>query len=424
MELEQLKQVLTSAPPPFYGANVYDDLEIAAAVRVIFNQSPFRYYGRKCTNEAQQFEEEAAAYYGVKHACATNSGSGGLLLALHALDVGPGDEVVVPGFFWIAVSNSVLHRGAIPVICEVDLTLNMDPADLRKKIGPKTKCVIAVHMSGGQADMREIAKICRERKVALIEDSSQCNGGAIGGKKLGAYGDIGVSSLQLNKAITAGEGGLLLTSSSDYYEKAAARSDMGYPRSGGVSSADAKAGFVTVGEGRRFNEISAAIMRVQLKKLPQIVKAMCTSKRAIEAGMRPTVKCELRKVVDPSGDLGSTFTVIFERPADADSFCAAGRSIFGPELWFAGVLKDTGLHIYYNCSNLVQKIPVLPGGFPWNLPENKGSYRYEKGTCPNTDALLARSVGFNIAPDLAGIQLQARIEAMNLAFAQMAGRRG
>lgn len=420
MDLTQLKQVLTSSPPGFYGANVYDDREIAAAVRVIFNQSPFRYYGRRCTFEAQHFEEEAAAWYGVKRACATNSGSGALLLAMHALDIGPGCEVIVPGWLWVAVTNTILLRGAIPVICEIDETLNMDPEDLRKKIGPRTRAVIVVHMFGGQANIVEIATICRQKKIPLIEDVSQANGASVAGRKLGSYGDIGITSLQLNKAITAGEGGLLLTDDAECHEKACARSDMGYPRSDGISSAEARSRFVTVGEGRRFNEIAAAIMRVQLAKLPGIREAMSAAKRTIEAGMKPTVACAPRKVVDPSGDLGSTQVILFGSAEDADAFHAAGKKIFGEGAWFASLPKNSGLHIYYNCSNLAQKVPVLPGGFPWNLPENQGNYRYEKGTCPATDGLLARSVGMGIPPDLSPIHQQARIEAINLAFEEMA----
>jgi dTDP-4-amino-4,6-dideoxygalactose transaminase len=423
MTLKEIGSILESTPPSFYGANVYDELEIAAATRVVFNQSPFRYYGRKCTNEALQFEQEAAAYYGVKHAAATNSGSGALLLALHALDVGPGDEVIVPGYFWVAVSNAVLLRGAMPVIGEVNRTLNLDRADLERKIGPRTKCVVAVHMFGGQADMPAIAEVCRKRKVALLEDSSQCNGASIRGRKVGAWGDIGVTSLQLNKAITAGEGGLLLTDDTAYVEKAVARSDMGFPREGGVSSAATAAGFLTIGEGRRFNEVSAAIMRVQLTKLPAIAKGMSATKRGIQAGLKPTVPCAMRAEVDPGCDLGSTLTIVFEDPADADRFLAAGRALFG-KAWFVGALKDTGLHIYYNCTNLVQHVPALPNGFPWNLPENKGDYRYEKGTCPKTDALLARSVGLGIAPNIDDLHRQAMTDALNLAFQEMVkGRR-
>ena len=179
---------------------------------------------------------------------------------------------------------------------------------------------------------------------------------------------------------------------------------------------------MTYGEGRRFNEIAAAIMRVQLAKLPRIASALAESKRAIEAGTRATVACEPRKVVDPAGDLGSTQTIVFREPSDADAFCAAGRKLFGEDAWFAMVLKNAGLHVYYHCSNLVRKVPVLPGGFPWILPENRGTYGYEKGTCPNTDALLDRSVSMVIPPDLDPIHCDARIEAINLAFEEMAGR--
>ena len=319
MDVAQLKKALQSMPAPFYGANTYNEEEISAAVRVIYNQSPFRYYGKKWTREAEQFEAEAAKYFGVKYACATNSGSGGLLLALHALDVGPGDEVIVPGFFWIAISNAILLRGAMPVIAEIDETLNLDPKDLKKKITSKTKAVVAVHMSGGQADMAAIRKVCDTRRIPILEDFSQCNGASIGRRRVGSMGDVGVTSLQLNKAITAGEGGLVVTSGKDYYTKASARSDMGYPRAGGISDARAKGSFITVGEGRRFNEISAAIMRVQLRKLPEITKHMAASKKRILAALE-TKACTPRKVVDPTGDLGSTLTLIFNTEKDAAKY--------------------------------------------------------------------------------------------------------
>ena len=418
MDVAYIKKALGSMPAPFYGANTYNEEEISAAVRVIYNQSPFRYYGKKWTKEAEQFEAEAAKYFGVKHACATNSGSGGLLLALHALDVGPGDEVIVPGYFWIAVSNAVLLRGAMPVIAEVDETLNLDPKDLKKKITKKTKAVVAVHMFGGQADMPAIRKVCAEKKIPILEDFSQCNGARIARKPVGSYGDVGVTSLQLNKAITAGEGGLLVTSNAVYAAKASARSDMGYPRAGGISDSKATGSLITVGEGRRFNEVSAAIMRVQLAKLPKIAAAMAASKQRMMEGLKPKA-CKPRKVVDPKGDLGSTLTLIFETEKEADAFCASGANILGKENWFMGQLKNTGHHIYYNCSNMVQKVPVLPDGFPWNHPENKGEHRYEKGTCPQTDALLARSVGMSIPPDLDKLQEEVLVEGMNLAFRGM-----
>jgi dTDP-4-amino-4,6-dideoxygalactose transaminase len=304
------------------------------------------------------------------------------------------------------------------VIADVDETLNLDPKDLKKKITKKTKAVVAVHMFGGQADMPAIRKVCAEKKIPILEDFSQCNGASIARKRVGSFGDVGVTSLQLNKAITAGEGGLLLTSSAVYAAKASARSDMGYPRAGGISDSKATGSLITVGEGRRFNEISAAIMRVQLTKLPAIAAAMLGSKQRMMEGLKMK-GCKPRKVVDPKGDLGSTLTLIFDTEKEADAFCASGREALGKENWFMGQLKNTGHHIYYNCSNMVQKVPVLPGGFPWNLPENQGDYRYEKGTSPKTDELLARSVGLSIPPDLNQLQEEVLVDAMNMAFRGM-----
>ena len=255
MDLKTIKSVLRTTPPGFYGGNLYGSEEAAAALRVILNKSPFRYYGPNFTNETGKFETEASRFFGVKRALATNSGSGALMLALHALDVGPGDEVVIPGYLWVAVSNTVILRGAIPVLCEIDDTLNMDPADLKKKITRRTKVVIVVNMFGCVADVKAIKKVCTDAKVKILEDISQACGAAIGKKKIGSFGDVGITSLQLNKLISAGEGGLVLTNSDDYLQHAQARHDMGYARMEGVASkADT---YLTVGEGRRLTEIQA-----------------------------------------------------------------------------------------------------------------------------------------------------------------------
>lgn len=412
MDIAEIKSILATLPARFYGANIYDDREIAAALRVVYNQSPFRHYGKRWTREAEQFEEAAARFYGTKYALAVNSGTGALILALHALEVGPGDEVIVPAFFWISISNAVLLRGGVPVLCEIDSTLNMDPEDLRRKITPKTKCVIAVHMFGGQADIERIQRTCKERGIHLLEDFSQCNGASVAGARLGSFGDIGISSLQLNKAITSGEGGLIVADDFDLVERAAARSDLGYGRAAGISSSDTTGSTATVGEGRRFNEISAAIMRVQLEKLPAMVESMR------EVALRITKRIDLpkdvtfRRIVDERGHHGSTATMVFPSLEQAAEFMAVGRRLFG-ETWLPVHLQDLGQHIYYNCTNLVEKLPVLPGGFPWNLPENRGEYRYAKGSCPTTDSLLARSVGMQLPPDLSGLHQEAIIAAIN-----------
>jgi 8-amino-3,8-dideoxy-alpha-D-manno-octulosonate transaminase len=418
MNIQEIQMVLRTFPCAFYGGNLYDENEIIAASRVIFNKSPFRHYGLKCTHEADQFEKECREYFGVRYAHTTNSGTGALMAALHALDVGPGDEVIMPGFLWVSDSNTVLLRGAIPVMCEINATLNMDPIDLEKKITKKTKCVIAIHMTGVPADIDAIMSICKPRKIKVLEDLSQCVGGAVKGRKLGGIGDIGIASLQLNKMITSGEGGLILTKSENYYQKVTARTDLGYPRVGGISKNTGEDANVTVGEGRRFNEVSAAIMREQLKKLPEMLIKLRAIKKRMKDYLRGKGQFKFRTIIDEKGDPGSMLSIIFNGRDERVRFQSAAEKLFPHQQLRAGALVDMGLHIYYNCSNLVKKMPALPGGFPWNLPENRGNYSYDKGTLPRTDDLLERSMHMNIPPDLNDIQIDAWLAGFDAVFAQ------
>lgn len=419
MDLQTIKKILKTLPAGFYGGNLYGSEEEAAALRVIHNKSPFRFYGPAFTDEAGAFEREAAKFFGVKHALATNSGSGALMLALHALGVGPGDEVIIPGYLWVAVSNTVILRGAVPVLCEIDETLNMDPKDLEKKITANSKAVIAVSMFGAVADAEPIAKICKARKVRLIEDISQACGGAIKGRCIGSFGDLAISSLQLNKMISAGEGGLVLTDSQDLILRAQARHDMGYARAGGIASrADT---YLTIGEGRRLTEIQAAIMREQLKRLPKMRKALLSAKNSIKSRIpdRPDL-FSYRRIVDPAGDTGSTLTLIFNTKALAKRFLEAQKQIFPKGELELGAREDTGLHVYRNISNLVQKTPALPDGFPWNHPKNKALVRdYAGGTLPRTDDLLARAVGTGVPGGIAPLMAEAVGEAIALVLSRM-----
>ncbi len=419
MELQTVKKILKTLPAGFYGGNLYGSEEEAAALRVIHNKSPFRFYGPAFTDEAGAFEKEAAKFFGVKHALATNSGSGALLLALHALDVGPGDEVIIPGYLWVAISNTVILRGAVPVLCEIDETLNMDPRDLEKKITAHTKAAIVVSMFGGVADTEPIAKICKAKNVKLIEDISQACGGMIKGRCIGSFGDIAITSLQLNKMISAGEGGLVLTNSQELILRAQARHDMGYARSGGIAS---KANsYLTIGEGRRLTEIQAAIMREQLKRLPKMRKALLSAKNIIKKRIPNLPEVfSYRRIVDAEGDTGSTLTLIFNSAKLARRFLDVQREIFPKGELELGAREDTGLHVYKQITNLVQKTPALPDGFPWNHPKNKDLvHDYSAGTLPRTDDLLARAVGTGVPGGIAPLMAEAVGEAIALVLSRM-----
>src|SRR5262249_39777933 len=132
-----------------------------------------------------QVEREVAAYCGLKYGVAVNSGTSALLTALAGLGVGPGDELIVPGYTFIASISSIIYAGAIPVLAEVDKTLNLDPADVRAKITPRTKAIMVVHMAGNPARLDELKAIADEHGLILIEDCAQAFGATYKGRPVG-----------------------------------------------------------------------------------------------------------------------------------------------------------------------------------------------------------------------------------------------
>ncbi|MFA6471302.1 MAG: aminotransferase class I/II-fold pyridoxal phosphate-dependent enzyme, partial [Candidatus Latescibacterota bacterium] len=215
-------------PFEFPGAYWLDEKEEEAVLDAIRKRTLFRHYGPQKPVHVNRFEEEARKFYDVKYALAVNSGTGALATALQAFGIGPGDEVIMPSFVWISTVSTVVHQNAIPVICEIDDSFTIDPEDLEKKITPRTRLIVPVHMAGAPSNMAAIMEIAHRHNIPVLEDCAQANGGSFGGCKLGTFGDIGIFSLQTNKNITAGEGGLLVTNDRILYERAFAGHDMGF----------------------------------------------------------------------------------------------------------------------------------------------------------------------------------------------------
>lgn len=408
---DEIKDILTSITKDFYGANYYGEEEANAAFNVVINQSPFRYYGNHCLHETEKFEQNLRKYFGVKYAHCVNSATGALLCALHALDVTIGDEVLVPGYFWVSVANAVLLRGAFPVLCEVDDTFNIDVKDLEKKITSRTKCLILIHMDGVAANIGEIIKVCSAHKIKILEDFSQCIGGCYRGKKIGTFGEIAVASLQVNKIITSGEGGVILTNSKNLYNKVIARSDIGSLRINSREEACYEQ-YTTYGEGRRYNEICAAIMNVQLKKLNKIIRRTKEIKKEIKSALGNISPIRYRNIPDETGEIATTLLLIFPSKEAVDVFWNIYSREFQKKELKIYKLNEFGCHVYYNCANLVAKSDVLPGGWPWDLASRE--YCYRRGTLPNTDGLLARTIGLKLPGGLSEIQTKTIIVALKM----------
>lgn len=257
--------------------------------------------------KVREFEQAFAAQMGVHHALAVSSGTAALRVALAALGIGRGDEVITQCFTFVATAEAIIESGATPVCADIDLTLNMDPADLERRITPRTKAVIIVHMLGTPAHLPEITEICRQRGLSLIEDTAWGCGGHLLGKPLGSWGDIGTFSFDFAKTMTTGEGGMLIFRDEEVWQKAAAWHDHGHENNPAVprwEDTRASSGF-----NYRMMELQGAIGLAQLKKLPAVVAAQQANKLALWHAIVDLPGIEPRAV--PNGSAETADALVF-----------------------------------------------------------------------------------------------------------------
>ena len=400
-------------PYEFPGAYWLDEQEEQAVLDVLRHGSLFRYYGLGEPTYVDKFEAAAREFYGVRYALAVSSGTGALTTAMAALGVGPDCEVIVPAFMWAATIGAVVMSNAIPVLCEVDDSFSMDPEDLEKKITPRTRLIVPVHMAGCPCDMEAIMAVANKHGIPVLEDSAQCNGGSFQGKKTGTFGKMGIFSLQLNKNLTCGEGGLLLTDDEELYNRAFSVHDMGMVRvAGRLPEPEPYA--VMWGQGRRMPELSGAVVSVQIKKLPAILAHMRASKRRMRTALE-TAGLSFRRLNDAEGDTGPFMIIALE--AEGSALRAVAR-LKESGLHNVFRIADYGLHMYFNIPALVGKVGLSPAGNPWSLAENAVSvYDYHKGACPRSDQLFDRSVLIPVPSRLTEEQEDAAVEIIKASVA-------
>ena len=216
-----------------------------------------------------EFEKKFAKYMNTKYALAVTSGTAALRVALAALNLKDGDEVITQSFTFVATVEAIVEARLKPVCCDVDKTLNMSPQKLKKLINKKTKAIIVVHMLGVSPHMREIIKICKKRKIIIIEDTAWGCGGYYNNKHLGTLGRIGTFSFDFAKSITTGEGGMVVFKKEKDFLTAKAWHDHGHennPRVPRWEDTRKNSGF-----NFRMNELQACVGLAQLKKLKKIL---------------------------------------------------------------------------------------------------------------------------------------------------------
>jgi 8-amino-3,8-dideoxy-alpha-D-manno-octulosonate transaminase len=369
------------------GAGLLGPAEADALTAVVAGRALFRYKGPLAAGTVADFERLACATLGCRYAVAVANGTAALRCALAALGVGCGDEVVVPAFTFVATVNAVVAAGAVPVFAEVDDSLGLDPTALDVQITDRTAAIVAVHLENVACDVDAVHEVASRRGVPIVEDVAQAFGATYKGRCVGTFGALGAFSLQQEKNITAGEGGLVVTEDETLYLRAARYQDQGgqfvtsYASTRGEELTESFAG-----ENLRMGELAGAVAGVQLGRLPAILASLRAAKLRILEGVGTVEGLVRRRIPDPDGDGSSSITWFLPDAATAKRFAAAVRAEGVP-----CAQMYHGRPVYLNAAVLAQRTASGKGG-PWACSEHPTDRNYGEGLCPRTEALVARSV--------------------------------
>jgi 8-amino-3,8-dideoxy-alpha-D-manno-octulosonate transaminase len=389
------------------GAHYIGQEERDLVLSVVDAQSPFRFYGPDPQHCVERLEAAWQEKFGHPYALAVNCGTAALHIVLAAMGIGPGDEVLVPGYMWVSCLGAVVRLGAIPRLVDIDDTFCMDPADAESKINDRTKAILFVNMSGAPGRNAEIAEIASRRGIYLLEDCAQAIGASQDGKPVGTFGDAAIFSFQLNKNMTSGDGGMIACKDEDLYKRCYAIHDLGYPRndSGRLDTVDPR--YQLWGVGARMSELQGAMALAQLGKVDQITGAMRSAKWDIRKALGEIDGLGFRNIIDPAGDSGPFLLTTYPDAETCERFTAAVRAegIEGPPGSLTCVpMSGWGLHWYFNNPSLVQKRSFSEQGFPWTHPANAFATEidYRRGLLPVCDEMSDRAALLSIASCLTG----------------------
>lgn len=372
--------------------------EIAELTKVIEARDLFKV--NEGIKETAQVESKLKKIFNVQYPIFLSSGHAALTAALIALGVGPGDEVIVPAYTYIATAMAVVAAGAMPVIAEVDDTLTIDVADVEKKITKHTKAIIPVHIQGFPCDMDSIIAIAKKYNLFVVEDACQADGGSYKGARLGSIGNAGALSFNYFKIVSSGEGGAFLTNDKLLFERALIYQDSSAIAYFGDQMPD----FVTpnfCGSEFRSNELCAAVMNVQLDRLDGILTDLRSNKKYVmdAIGAEHFIPSN-----DIFGDCGTTLAFKFDSEEAARAF-ATHEGINGT------LPIDTGKHVYKHWTPIMEKRGAFnPLMDPFKMEANKDIVPdYNENMCPVTLDKLSKVVYVSVNPDDSKETLDAKI---------------
>lgn len=359
---------------PGPGSYLIGDEEIAEVLEVLRSGHLYRYGDAddsRFKRKVHTLESEFARYVGVNHAVAVNSGTAALWIAMKSLGIGPGDEVIVPAYTYVATYTAVLFTGATPILAEVDDTLTLDPADVASRVTERTKAVVPVHMLGNPAQMDKLLALAKEHNLKVIEDCAQAAGARYRNQPVGSFGDLGAFSLNYFKTFTAGDGGLIVTSDEELFIRAFGMHDQGHkPHRLGTEVGRRD----ILGMNFRINELTGAVALAQLRKLDTITETLRSKKNKLKQLLGHLPGVQFRKLGDEQGECGTLCTLIFEDPEHAKRTAEALNT---------KTVSESGWHVYFNMEHIIRELA------------NKG-HDIRRGAFPRTDRLLDSAINLSV----------------------------
>jgi perosamine synthetase len=386
-------RAIQAAFKPF---NTIGDEEIAATTEVLRSGVLSAYIG--APGEAfmggprvRAFEAQAARYFGVKHAIAVNSWTSGLIAAVGAIGIEPGDEIITTPWTMVATATAILHWNGIPVFADIEPdSFNIDPASVEKLIGPRTRAIMAVDIFGQSCNMRALRDIAQRHNLKLLCDTAQAPGATYHGAHTGTLADIGGFSLNYHKHIHCGEGGVLVTNDDRYARRLQLIRNHAEAV---IDSSDPAELCNMLGYNFRMGEIEAAIAGEQLKKLAANVQGRQRAVAAFNAGLSALPGLKTPVVSEGCTHVYYVYGMtldIARLGVTRDRLVAALRAEGVPGL----MSGYQNVHLY---PLFQQRIAYGTKGFPWTSPYADRQVSYARGTCPQAEALHAHSfLGINI----------------------------
>ncbi len=388
------KAVQRPLPGSLHGVTEIGDEEIAAVTKVLRRKTIWRFLNDPAISESAELERTYQRFCDVKHALAVGGGGTcALVAALVGLGIGSGDEVIVPGYTYVATAAACLSVGAIPILAEVDESLTISAADLERRITPFTRAIIPVHMRGSVADMAGIMDVAERHNLKVLEDCAQANGAEYQSRRVGSLGHAGAFSMQHYKMITAGEGGMVTTNDLNVYRRAAMKHDSAlqfWQKSG----ADAASWETFAGENYRMDEMRAALALAQFARMPGILeKCRSAKKRLIERTSHLGALMQ-QPMYDAAGDCGITYAIFLKGAAGARRFseCLAAEGVPNATI-YNKMIPDR--HIYSAWDYVMEKRTHDHTGWPWTAAHR--DIEYKADMLPQTLDVLGRCISISLS---------------------------